>query len=44
MIRQGGVYINGERIEDIALKLDMKNQPELILKVGKKKFYKLLRK
>lgn len=41
IIRQGGVYLNGQRIEDIQLKIDMKKKNELILKVGKKKFFRL---
>lgn len=41
MIRQGGVYIDGERIEDISLKVDLEKKKECILKIGKRKFYKL---
>ena len=41
MIRQGGVYIDGERIEDIAFKIDCEKKKEQILKIGKRKFYKL---
>lgn len=41
MIRQGGVYLDGKRIEDIAFKIDFKKKKEQILKIGKRKFYKL---
>ena len=41
VIRQGGVYLDGQRIEDIQLKIDLKKKSELILKVGKKKFFRL---
>lgn len=41
MIRQGGVYIDGERIEDLDIKLNFKKADEVILKIGKKKFYKI---
>ena len=41
VIRQGGVYLDGQRIEDIQFKIDMKKASEVILKVGKKKFYKI---
>jgi len=43
-IRQGGVYFNGQRIEDIAIKIDLKKKSELILKIGKKKFYKIIKR
>jgi len=42
MIRQGGVYIDGQRIEDIGLKLNFNTQKEFILKIGKRKFYRLV--
>lgn len=41
VIRQGGVYLDGQRIEDIQLNIDMKKQSGSILKIGKKKFYRL---
>ncbi len=41
MIRQGGVYLNGERVKDISLVLDFQKNKEVILKIGKRKFYKL---
>lgn len=41
VIRQGGVYLDGQRIEDIQFKIDMKKESEVFLKVGKKKFYKI---
>ena len=41
MIRQGGVYIDGERITDVASKIDFEKKREVILKIGKRKFFKL---
>ncbi|MCK4495204.1 MAG: tyrosine--tRNA ligase [Candidatus Aminicenantes bacterium] len=43
MIRQGGVYIDGQRIEDISIKIDLAQKSEFILKIGKRKFYKLIK-
>lgn len=43
MIRQGGVYLEGRRIDAINFKLDFKNKTEFILKIGKRKFFKLKR-
>lgn len=40
-IRQGGVYLDGERVTDITLKVDFEKKKEAILKIGKRKFYKL---
>jgi len=42
-IRQGGIYLDGERIKDIAFIIDFKEKSEFILKIGKKKFYKILK-
>lgn len=42
LIRQGGVYLDGERVGDIAFRLDINRKKEFILKVGKRKFYKLV--
>lgn len=41
-IRQGGLYLDGERIEDIQLKLDFGKKKEYILKIGKRRFYRLV--
>lgn len=41
VIRQGGVSLDGRRIDDIAFKLSLREKKEHILKVGKRKFYKL---
>lgn len=41
MIRQGGVYLDEQRIEDITYKLDLSEKSEYILKIGKRKFYKI---
>ena len=41
MIRQGGVYIDGQRITDVASKIDFEKKREVILKIGKRKFFKL---
>ena len=42
LINQGGVYVNGERVKDFReiLKLDK----EIVLKVGKRRFYRILSK
>lgn len=40
LIRQGGVYIDGRRVEDLEHKLDGA-RTEQILKIGKRKFYRL---
>jgi len=42
LIRQGGVYLDGIRIEDIALKLELKPGKEYIVKIGKRRFFKLI--
>jgi len=44
MIRQGGVYLGAERVEDIGLKIDLSKQKDIILKIGKRKFYKIVMK
>ncbi|MBM3284363.1 MAG: tyrosine--tRNA ligase [Candidatus Aminicenantes bacterium] len=41
VIRQGGVYLDGERVEDIAFRLSSAEKGDHILKVGKRKFYKI---
>ncbi len=41
MIRQGGVYLDGERIEDIDFKIDWKKKKQWNLRIGKRKFFKL---
>ena len=43
-IRQGGVYIDKNRIKDIAFTIDLTNNDEIILKIGKKRFYKIRKK
>jgi tyrosyl-tRNA synthetase len=44
LVQQGGITLDGRRVEDISLKLDMKTKKEAILKIGKRKFYKFLKK
>jgi tyrosyl-tRNA synthetase len=44
MVRQGGVYLDGRRVEDIESKLDFSKKNEYILKIGKRRFYKLVGK
>ncbi len=44
LIRQGGVHLDGARIDDIALKLELKPGKEYIMKIGKRRFYKLIPK
>jgi tyrosyl-tRNA synthetase len=41
-VRQGGVYLDGERIEDIGFQIKLKDKSEVILKIGKKNFYKIV--
>jgi tyrosyl-tRNA synthetase len=40
LIQQGGVYLDGRRVDDINLRVDLAGQPEHIIKIGKRKFYK----
>lgn len=40
LIRQGGVYVDGQRVEDLEYKLEA-TRTEQILKIGKRKFYRL---
>ncbi|TEU06553.1 MAG: tyrosine--tRNA ligase, partial [Candidatus Aminicenantes bacterium] len=44
VIRQGGVYLDGKRIEDVAFKIDLSKKSDLILKIGKRKFYRIVKK
>lgn len=41
IVRQGGVYIDGSRVEDIELKLNFKEKDSYILKIGKRRFYRI---
>jgi tyrosyl-tRNA synthetase len=41
MIRQGGVYLDGQRITDLSSTLNPGEKTEFILKIGRRKFYKL---
>ena len=42
LIGQGGLYLDGERVSDIAARLDISAKKEFILKIGKIRFYKLV--
>lgn len=44
LIRGGGLYIDSERIEDISFTIDFRKKEGYILKVGKRKFYRLRKK
>jgi tyrosyl-tRNA synthetase len=44
LIRQGGIYIDGNRIDDIELKLNFSKKSDYVLKIGKRRFYKLVGK
>ncbi len=44
IIRQGGIYLDGQRVEDIGQKIDLRKNVERVLKIGKKNFYKIKRK
>lgn len=41
MVRQGGIYIDRNRIDDIELKLNFSKKNEYVLKIGKRRFYKI---
>lgn len=42
VIQQGGVYLDGQRIDDINYQVDVTDKQEHVLKVGKRKFYKFI--
>ena len=42
VIQQGGVYIDGQRIDDISYQVGVTDKQEHVLKVGKRKFYKFI--
>jgi tyrosyl-tRNA synthetase len=42
LIEQGGVYLDGERMEDTNFELDLSKPKEIIIKVGKRKFCRLI--
>jgi tyrosyl-tRNA synthetase len=42
VMQQGGVYLDGQRIDDINFRLDIQAEREHNLKIGKKKFYKFI--
>ncbi len=44
VFRQGGIYLDGKRIGDIAFKIDLSKKSDLILKIGKRKFYRIVKK
>ncbi len=41
LIRQGGVYLDGQRISDLDFQVDFKGNAEKILRLGKRKFFLL---
>jgi tyrosyl-tRNA synthetase len=43
LISQGGVYLNGKRIDDIGYMIELTSR-EAILKIGKRRFFKLVLK
>jgi len=44
VIQQGGVYLDGQRIDDINCQVEVSDKKEHVLKVGKRKFYKFILK
>jgi tyrosyl-tRNA synthetase len=42
LIRQGGMYLDGSRIENIDSKIKIKRGKDMTLKVGKRRFFKLI--
>lgn len=43
LVRQGGISIDGQKIEDIGLTIALAQEDTAVLKIGKKNFYKLIR-
>ena len=43
IIRQGGIYVDGQRVEDISTKIDLTLKDAFILKVGKRKFFRIIK-
>lgn len=41
LVRQGGIYIDACRIDDIEFRLDFRKKNEYILKIGKRRFYRI---
>jgi len=39
---KGGVYLDGQRVEEPDLELDISKPQEIIIRVGKRKFYRLI--
>lgn len=44
MVRQGGIYIDGNRMDNIECTLNFKKKNEYVLKIGKRRFYKIVGK
>jgi tyrosyl-tRNA synthetase len=44
LIRQGGISLDDQRVDDLGLILDMQKKSEFVLKIGKKRFYKIIKK
>ncbi len=44
LIKGGGLYLDGERIDDIGYSVDFRKKEGYILKIGKRKFYRLIKK
>lgn len=42
LIRQGGLYLDGQRVEDIGQILNFDAKDQIILKVGKRKYFNLI--
>jgi tyrosyl-tRNA synthetase len=43
LIEQGGVSVNGERISDVWAVINLRDRPEILLKVGKRRFLRVVR-
>ena len=41
LIKQGGVKIDGEKVENAALDVDIRSGSEVVVQVGKRKFLKV---
>ena len=42
LIKQGGVEINGERVDDVKRDIDLSKPAEFLLRAGKKKFLRIV--
>jgi tyrosyl-tRNA synthetase len=41
-VKQGGVELDGERVLDVKMEVDLANPREFLLRAGKKKFLRII--